>query len=156
MSNCIVSWVWSTNTVCGDCPIFVRVRAGNSNDCSDATAWSNVAYLASSGVTTNLGAKRYVQFQAKLGVCSYGTRNHYSRLHLVRIAWDGDTRYVDVGGIFTKGPNNGIWEIKVDGQRLVRGIAVNIEIFQDVYSKQGPRRVKSVLTSEVTPRNTGK
>jgi len=160
VSNCIVSWEISTNSSCFATlkpAVSIQVRAGNSNDCSDAAAWSNVAYLASSGVTTNLGVKRYVQFRAKLTPCNTaGTGSDWCRLHHVRIAWDGDTRYVDVGGIFTKGPNNGIWEIKVDGQRLVRGIAVNIEIFQDVFSKQGPRRVKSILTSEVTPRNTGK
>jgi hypothetical protein len=156
VSNCTVYWDISTNDVCGVLAgtFGLQVRAGNSNDCSDAPAWSSVAELASSGVTTNLGAKRYVQFRARMGTCSSGT--HAIRLNRFIMAWAAETKYVDIGGTFTKGPDYGMWEIRVDGQRLVRGIAVNIEIYQDVFSTRGPRRIISALTSEVTPRNTGK
>lgn len=158
VGDCTVSWLISTNAPCNDGGLAgafaLQVRAGNSNNCSDAVAWSSVAELTSSGGTINLGANRYVQFRARLGTCSSGI--HAIRLHQVNMTWAGETRYVDIGGTFTKGPDYGIWELKVDGRRLVRGIAVNIEIYQDVFSVRGARRITSELTSEVTPRNTGR
>lgn len=163
VSTCTVSWTHSTNLLpyvsdpggCSGCPIYMQVRAGNSNDLSDAPAWSNVATIASV-TSTNLGGRRYVQFRARLGVCGGGGGKHYNRLHHVRMAWNGPTQYVDIGGTFTKAPDYGIWKLTVDGQPLIGGITVNLEIFQDVYTRTGMRKVTSALTSEITPRNSGK
>lgn len=152
VSNCVITW---TNDLMADDSIRFKLRAGNDIGLTNAPVWSNVTAITVPGTSVNLGANRYIQYQAELRPVSWFTALS-PKLHGVRISWQGDKTYVDVGGTFTKGPDYGVWELQVDGQRLVRGITVNLEIFEDIYSRQGPRRITSTLASEVTPRNTGK
>ena len=78
------------------------------------------------------------------------------RLKDVTINWEGEESLVDVGATITRGPEYGIFELKVDGRTLKTGLNVDLEIFKDVPGYRGSRRITSALTSEVVPRNTGR
>ena len=67
----------------------------------------------------------------------------------------GEERLIDVGGTFTKGTDYGMFGLKVEGQALVQGIIIDLEIFDYIRIHGGSNEIRSVLTSEVTPRNTG-
>lgn len=131
----------------------MKVRSGSSNDLSDAASWESIAAMTSPG-SINPGNHRYVQFRAELrsGTGYMST----PKLEDVTIEWGGEDKMVDIAGTFTKGPDYGIFELSVDGQRVLTGVSVYLEIFEDVRGYKGTRRVTSSLTSEVTPRNTGR
>jgi hypothetical protein len=75
----------------------------------------------------------------------------------VRVTYPGLTKYVDVAGELLKGPNCGIFTVKVNGKELVRGVTMEIEIFKDIRGVGGiPLRIKSAAAAEVDPRNSGK
>jgi len=138
---------WDAGTPWGT-TFAIQFRSGNSNDLSDASAWAGVP------VGTVPGTNRYVQFRA--GFLASADRLKTPLLKSVTVAWPGETRVVDIGGTFTKGPDYGVFKLTVDGRDLNTGIRVDLEIFKDVrgyYS--GKKRMISSLTSEVRPRNTG-
>ena len=63
---------------------------------------------------------------------------------------------MDIGGVFTKGPGYGVFEISVDGEPLRSAIIIDLEIYKDVLGKnKSTQRVTSKLQAELTPRNTG-
>jgi hypothetical protein len=142
---------WAHNTPSG-CGIKMKVRTGSSNDLSDAAAWSSIAPMTAPG-TIGPGNRRYVQFQSLLQSDSYG--DYTPKLKNVAVSWAGQTRIAEVGGTFTRGPDYGIFELRVDGQKLISGINVDLEIFKDVTGYRGTRRCTSQLSAEITPRNTG-
>ncbi|MFC1453377.1 hypothetical protein ACFLSJ_08555 [Verrucomicrobiota bacterium] len=78
------------------------------------------------------------------------------KLKNVTIRWPGESRAVDVGGTFTKGPDYGIFTLVVDGRELVSGMNIDLEIFKDARGFRGTRRIRSGLTAEIVPRNTGR
>ncbi|MCE9614981.1 MAG: prepilin-type N-terminal cleavage/methylation domain-containing protein [Lentisphaerae bacterium] len=131
----------------------MRVRSGNSNDLSDAASWTNLAAMTSPGAI-NPGNKRYVQFQATLRPSSGG--NLTPKLRDVAISWPAETRIVDIGGTFTKGPDYGIFEMLVNGQAIKKGVVVNLEIFDYTRAHGTSNRITSAATTEVTPRNSGR
>jgi hypothetical protein len=102
----------------------------------------------------NPGDKRYFQFLANLKPSSNGYQTPL--LKDVTVRWDGDERYVDIGGIFTKGPDHGIFKVMVDNKDIKTGILIDLEIFETARGVAGENKeVTSSLSSEVTPRNTG-
>ncbi len=132
----------------------IRVRSGNQTDLSDAAAWTNVTALASPGVISP-GSGRYVQFQAQLR--PDGSTWSSPQLKNVTVRWGGVQRVVDVGGIFSKGPDHGIWELTVDGNPLVKGVTMDLTIYKDMpVMNGGTRRLTSTVSMEIYPRNTGK
>jgi type II secretory pathway pseudopilin PulG len=155
-------------------------RSGNSIsetglDISDASAWDSLSPLSSSPPSTgiSIGNGRYVQFKAvyvsqkshlppdagaPTSSSSPGPyRNDTPRLRWVRVTYPGLTKYVDVAGELLKGPNCGIFTVKVNGKELVRGVTMEIEIFKDIRGVGGiPLRIKSAAAAEVDPRNSGK
>jgi len=143
---------WNADVPSG-CGLSMKVRTGSSNDMSDATAWSNVTAITSPG-TINPGDYRYVQFQAQLNPNSSGFST--PKLQDVTIKWPGPEQFVDIGGTFTKGPDYGIFELRVDDELLVTGLNIDLEIFKDCLGHLGMTRLTSALTAEVTPRNTGR
>ena len=63
---------------------------------------------------------------------------------------------MNVGGIFTKGPGYGMFEISVDGDPLRSALIVDLEIYKDVLvMNKETRRVTSSLKADLTPRNSG-
>jgi hypothetical protein len=78
------------------------------------------------------------------------------RLKDFTVKWTGETRAVDVGGTFTKGPDYGIFQLTVDGLQLKRGVVVYLKIYEATLGYSGNRTITSELTSEIVPRNSGK
>lgn len=71
--------------------------------------------------------------------------------------WDGEEKYVDVAAQLLKSPDCGIFRVDVDGRDLVQGVTMEIEIFKDVRTQGAAKeRLRSAMTAEVEPRNSGK
>lgn len=84
-------------------------------------------------------------------------RSNTPRLRRVLITWAGEEKYVDVSATVLKGPDCGIFTVDVDGRELVQGVTMEIEIFKDVRTQTSKReRLRSAMTAEVEPRNSGK
>ena len=132
----------------------MKVRTGNQPDLSDASAWSNVSARTSSD-SINPGDNRYVQFQAVLNPDNTGWKT--PKLKKVAVRWAGVSRIVDLAATVTKGPDYGIWEVKVDGQSPVKGVTVDLTIYKDVSAFGGKStRLTSSMVTEIEPRNTGR
>lgn len=136
----------------GSTDIQLKLRTGGNADLSDAPEWSAVPFIPESGYV-DTGNGRYVQFLSLLTADSTSLQTPI--LKRATVHWNGPERVVDVGGTFTKGPEYGIFELKVDGLSLVAGVTVNLEIFRDTRSHGGVQRVTSSLTTEIAPRNSG-
>ncbi|MBN1671709.1 MAG: hypothetical protein JXR37_11775 [Kiritimatiellae bacterium] len=135
--------------------IYMKVRAGDQDDLSDAPAWSNCTAYSSAPVSLNALSGRYVQFQAELVSDPYGWDT--PKLKDVTIEWNGELRVADIGGTFTVGPDYGIFEVTVDGKILAKGVTVDLEIYEDVRTFQvSNTRLTSAMTAEIEPRNSGK
>lgn len=136
-----------------------KVRTGNESDLSDADSFDSMAgYTDASSASSSrsIGASysRYIQFQYVLRSSSGGQET--PKLKDVTIDWVGERRLVDIGGIFTKGPDYGIFEISVDGQPLRSALIIDLEIYKDITLEKGAtRRVTSALKVDLTPRNSG-
>jgi hypothetical protein len=66
-------------------------------------------------------------------------------------------KYVEASAQLLQGPDCGIFTVKVNGQELVRGVTMEIEIFKDIRGVGGkPIRIRSGVSAEVDPRNSGK
>lgn len=136
-----------------------KVRTGNQSDLSDASLFENIAGYTDASSTASsrsIGASysRYIQFQYILQSSSGGQET--PKLKDVTIDWTGERQLVDIAGIFTKGPDYGIFEISVDGQPLRSALIVDLEIYKDITVQQGAtRRITSALKMDLTPRNSG-
>jgi hypothetical protein len=130
--------------------ISMFIRTANSNDMSDALAWTNLSAVSKGGI--NPGAKRYVQFRSVLTSNSDGTSTPLLKDVLVR--WTGPQRGVDVGATLTKGPDHGIVRMTVDGKPLTSALQVEITIFKEARGFRGAQLMTSALRQEITPRNT--
>lgn len=143
---------WNATVPSGS-SLALKIRSGNSNDLSDAQSWTNIAAMSSAG-SINPGDKRYFQFLANLKPTANGVLSPL--LKDVTVKWTGVERYVDIGGTFSKGPDYGIFKVKVDGKDIKTGVIVDLEIFETARGVAGEnKKVTSSLISEVTPRNTG-
>jgi hypothetical protein len=136
--------------------VLLQVRTAVTNDMSDAADWTNTNTVPfmSSGGAINPGAKRYAQFRATL--FPDNTATNTPKLRDVTVAWNGKTRLVDIMGTFTKGPDYGVVEMSVDGQRIISALTIDLEIFKAVRGYGPVQTNKSRLVSEVSPRNSGK
>lgn len=137
--------------------IKLRVRTDDNEDMSTATAWSNLVAIVSPGAISP-PSKRYVQFQAELFSVSAAGVSQVPVLRDVTICWGGIPSMVDIAGTITTGPDYAIHELTVDGKKPVKGMTVDLTIYQDVrgFGGQASNRLTSTLTAEVEPRNTGK
>jgi type II secretory pathway pseudopilin PulG len=154
-------------------------RSGNSLSANgynieDAPSWAMISPLSSPPPSGGIaiGTGQYVQFRAHfesqkshlppdagtLTASPTGPyRNDTPRLRWVRFTWPGEKKYVDVAGELLQGPDCGIFTVKVNGQELVRGVTMEIEIFKDIRGAGGkPLRITSSISAEVDPRNSGK
>jgi hypothetical protein len=138
----------------GGAALQMKIRSGNNDGLSDAAAWSNVTAMAAGGAI-NPGNKRYCQIQADLKPDASGFST--PKLLDATLRWTGVEKFVDVGGTFTKGPDYGVFKVTVDGREIKTGVVIDLEIFQQTRGYRGAdRTVRSSLTSEVTPLNTGR
>ena len=126
----------------------LAVRTSANPDMTGAGAWTS---FTSSGDT--LGAvtgDRYLQFQATLtAVNPYTT---YPQLDNVKITWPGQTALVEIGGVFTKRPNYGVFKVLVDGNPTVKALNVALTATKKFRGKD----FSFQLSSDVKPKNTGK
>ncbi|MDD4102488.1 MAG: type II secretion system protein [Kiritimatiellae bacterium] len=136
---------------------------------SDAPAWENV-FPAVNGAAFSGNTGRYVQFRAVFtaqqasqypGGGGLGVSGPYCsdtpRLRRVLFTWDGEDKYVDITATLLKGPDSGVFKVEVEGQEMVRGVTMEIEIFKDIRGQGGVQeRLRSAMIAEVDPRNSGK
>ena len=133
----------------------LKVRVGDQPDLSDALDWSLIPASTVNPRSVGTSYKRYIQFQTLLTSNTGGDST--PKLKDVTIDWAGERQLVNIGGIFTKGPNYGMFEISVDGDPLRSAIIVDLEIYKNVLvMNDESRRVTSSLQVELTPRNSGK
>ncbi|HRT28260.1 MAG TPA: type II secretion system protein [Kiritimatiellia bacterium] len=167
---------WEVDTPAGSTfKLYARggnVRTDDGFDIVDAAGWQSVAEAANGGGFAGSGG-RYVQFRCVLeaqqartypagssagGVTGTGPyRRDTPRVRRVCFNWPGAEKYVDVSATVLKGPDCGIFAVDVDGRELVQGVTMEIEIFKDIRAQTGRReRLRSAMTAEVEPRNSGK
>ncbi len=133
----------------------LKVRTGSQPDLSDASAWSSISASSINPHSVGTSYKRYVQFQALLTSDTAGTSTPC--LKDVTIDWAGERQLVNIGGIFTKGPDYGMFEISVNGDPLRSALIIDLEIYRDVLvMNKESRRITSSLQMDLTPRNSGK
>ncbi len=134
--------------------IALKVRSGNQPDLSDASDWSAISASSVNPRSASASYNRYIQFQALLTSNSDGTST--PKLKNVTIDWAGERQLVNIGGIFTKGPDYGMFEISVNGTPLRSALIVDLEIYRDVrVMNHESRKVTSFLKMDMTPRNSG-
>jgi type II secretory pathway pseudopilin PulG len=143
--------------------IDIRVRAGDQPDLAGAS-WTAAyslydGYFQSNGANslTHLPRGRYVQYEALLQ-CGIGgeTEAHLDDptaiLRDVTITWAPALGLVDLEVDFGMGPDCGLVQVTLDGQKFVKSMLVELAIFKD-----GPRGVLTVRGhTEIRPLNTGK
>ncbi len=142
-----------------DCPsgtqIGIKVRSANSSDMSDAPDWDSISAVPSPGSLNNIAYKRHVQYQATLESSGKGLAT--PKLRNFAIQWPGETRAVDIGGVFVNGPNHGQFETTIDGQPLSSPLRFSIELLKTVRGFNNEMEtMTSKSTFELYPRNNGK
>ena len=138
----------------GGTSVKMKVRSGSNDDLSDAPAWSNLTAMVAGGAISP-GNKRYCQIQARLQPNASGSTT--PKLLDATVRWAGPEQFVDIGGTFTKGPDYGVFKVSVDGREIKTGVVIDLEIFEQARGYRGANRtIRSSLTSEVTPLNTGR
>lgn len=143
---------WSENLPIGS-DIRIRTRSSTNEYMIGASSWSSITPITAPA-TINPGDYRYVQFQAQLTPPS--STLYSPKLQDITVRWEGEERLVDIGGTFTKGPDYGRFDLLVDGEPLIQGIVIDLEIYDYIRIHGGSNRITSALNSEITPRNTGR
>ena len=134
---------WSSEKPVGT-KLSFKVRSASNEDMSDAPAWSNMTAKTTPSPIT-IGSKQYVQWMAILEPNEDGWSTPLVKD--VTIDWAGPTRITDIAATFTKGPDKGIYELTVDGKPLVKGVTVNIEIYEEAVTYAGDtKRLTSAMT----------
>jgi hypothetical protein len=150
-----VSW---SNNVPANSWFQLFARTGNAADMSDAPAWSTLSPIASAG-TFAYNTGRYIQFLAKMGNIPFAKTVPFPptpKLLWVAFNWTGETKYMDVAGILSKGADYAQCEVTLDGQPLTKALKIDLTIYKDVRRiSGGTERFTSFITAEVSPRNTG-
>jgi prepilin-type N-terminal cleavage/methylation domain-containing protein len=130
----------------------LRLRTGAQPDLSDAPAWESATAPANDGQLYLNG--RYAQIQAKLRPGgTNATTTAVLRDYTLR--WEAEPRSVDLGGVFSTGPDHGIVEVLVDGKPLIQAVTVDLEVYKEITLLGGKRRrFEASAFSEIVPRNT--
>lgn len=129
-----------------------RVRSGSEPDLSDALDWSMAAAPAN-GAELHLNG-RYVQVQTRM---TPGGENANATpvLRDFTIRWAPEPRVVDIGGMFSTGPDHGIFELLVNNRPLVQAVTVDLTVYADIPVGGGlRRRLTASAFAEIVPRNT--
>jgi len=144
---------WNADQPAGTA-LSLKVRTGNNPDLSDAPDWNVISASSVNPHSVVASYKRYIQFQALFTSNPDGTST--PKLKDVTIDWDGERQLVNIGGIFTKGPDYGMFEISVDDDPLRSALIVDLEIYRDVLvMNKESLRITSSLKMDMTPRNSG-
>jgi len=134
--------------------LLTKIRSGDKDDLSDAPSWDSLSGSAVSGRSVEASYKRYIQVQAILTSSSDGLST--PKLKDFTIDWPGDLSLVNIGGIVTMGPDQGIVQLTVDGTPIQSALTIGLEIYKNIFSFKGKaKRISSSLDTEIRPRNTG-
>ncbi len=152
-----VNWTHVENFPYGD--VDIRVRTGDALDLSDAGPWILSGYHQnpSGNSLGGVGAGRYVQYEALITTDAfppYDHSNHVETAFLrdVTIDWTPQTGICDLTVDLSQGPTYGIIAATVDGNRFIKGLEIDMEIY-----KIGPFGTNVVAgLMEVRPLNTAK
>ena len=128
-----------------------KFRTGDQPDLSDAAAFTNIAHFSFS---RSVPIDRYIQWQALM---ESDTPDHLNTpvLKDVTVQWTGERRMTNIKGNFSKGPNFGTFELRVDNKLLQSALNIDLEIYKDVIGINNTRRkVTSSTKVEITPRNS--
>lgn len=153
-----ISW---NATLPANTSLRMKVRTDDNNAMTNAPNWTNASLttFTSSPANITCGNKRYIQFQAALDpdIGSVYRGKNSPKLKDVTIKWAGPSKIVDIAATMTKGPNYGICEVTVDGSPLTKGLRIDLSIFKDIkgWGNAGMTNTSS-MTTEISPRNTGK
>ena len=148
-----VSFQWTAQVPDGSL-LELKVRAGSNP--SELSDWGDVP-VAQSGQPP-FAQGRYTQVRARFepGIDSDG-ETYTPQLRDFTLSWNGGQRYADLKGIFSVGPDHGIYEVRVNGAPLVQGVTVDVTVFKDIgFGSGSDQRVTSSAFTEVVPRNRGR
>lgn len=140
------------NTIMG-----FRVRSGSNPALNDAASFDTLpiqnAFSTASDVGISLSG-RYVQYQVILN-SSPAQGLVTPRLKDASVSWKGESRMVEISGLFTKGPDYGNFSLSIDGKGLQSALMVDLEIFENVHGMNSDnRRISSEVKVALTPRNS--
>lgn len=139
--------LWRTYPA-GTSQITVGVRAADTADALDGTAWTT---YSGSDTTKNVGGLtgRYAQLRAVITATAPYTSAPV--LRDIRLTWDGDnTQAVDIAAAIAKGPDRGKFQFLVDGQTPpVAGLHAEFILYQDYQSL----RYTKTVSLDLEPRN---
>jgi hypothetical protein len=145
---------WNADVPAGT-ELALKVRSGNLPDLSDAGNWEALSKSSVNPRFVGVPDQRYIQFKSLMVSSSDGLAT--PRLKDLTIDWRGETQLVNIGGVFTKGPEYGIIEVLVDGMPLQSALSVDLLIYKDILSLNNEtKRITSSLVADIRPRNTGK
>lgn len=131
--------------------IRMRVRSSDFPDMHDADWYPTLGLTDNENSNISwINGGRYVQYEASF--TSAGDHTKLPVLRDVTIAWEAPTGIVDLVVDLARGPDYGIVTAEVNGQSFVRGVEIQLEIFQE-----GPFGTEKVTgITEVRPLNTGR
>ncbi len=134
----------------------LKVRAGSDrSDLTGTSDWEGVPVAQAGQAPFAQGRYAQVRARMKPGIDSDG-ETYTPRLRDFTLSWDGGRRYAEISGVFSTGPNHGIYEVRVNGAPLVKGVTVDVTVFKDIGFGGGPDgRITSSAFSEIVPRNRG-
>lgn len=144
-----LSFGWSA-TQPSNSTLELKVRAWSQSDQSDAAAWADVPVATLDSPPVINGRFAQVQVKMEPGTDALST----PELRDFTLRWSGGRRYVDLAGIFSEGPNHGIYEVLVNDAPLLQGVTVHVSVFKDVRLASGQnQRMVSSAFAEIVPRN---
>ena len=144
------SFSWTATTPSNSVLEMKVLAASSTTNLGDAVNWTNVA-AATSGSTPVING-RYAQVWARMqpGTDALST----PELQDFTLCWAGNRQYVDLSGIFSVGPENGIYEVLVNGALLLQNITVKVSVFKEIRLASGKMsRMESSAFAEIVPRN---
>ncbi len=157
-----ITWSSSGETLFGldDTPlqqpaIIVQARAADSLSAVTGSAWEDVT----AGLAPPIQG-RFAQVRAILQPGVYGEPYRLRetvtpQLHDIIMTWGCEPRIVELSGVFSVGPNQGIYEVLLNGKPLARRTQVELTVFKDVRTAVGStKRMNASASIEVVPRNT--
>ncbi len=144
------SFSWTSTSLSNSVLEMKVMAAASPTNLGNAINWTNLT-AATSGSTPHING-RYAQVWARMraGTDALST----PELQDFTLSWAGNRQYVDLSGIFSVGPENGIYEVLVNGSLLLQNITVKVSVFKEIRLASGQKkRMESSAFAEIVPRN---
>lgn len=128
----------------------LKVRAWSQSDMSDAADWASLPAATPAAPPVVNGRFAQVRVEMAPGTDALSS----PELRDFTLRWGGGRRYVDLAGIFSVGPNHGIYEVSVNDAKLLQGVTVKVKVFKEISLASGEKkRMESSAFAEIVPRN---